>query len=60
MHERTTLKKESQAIEVVAALVQEKPSVLVCMEAEPCQCHRLRLANSVASLTGLEIVNLRA
>lgn len=59
-YEHTTLKKETAAIEKVAGLVQERPSVLVCMEAEPCQCHRLRLANSVASQTGLEIVNLRA
>ena len=59
-YERTTLKKEKDAIGSVAAMIEELPSVLVCMEADPCSCHRLRLANVVADRTGLEVVHLRA
>jgi len=59
-YQRTTLKQEHSAIGRVAELVAELPSVLVCMEADPCFCHRSRLASVVADRTGLEIVNLRA
>ena len=59
-YQRTTLKEEQAAISRVVELVAELPSVLVCMEADPCFCHRLRLASVVADRTGLEIVNLRA
>lgn len=58
-YQRTTLKKEQAAIGSVVAMVEELPSVLVCMEADPCFCHRLRLANVVAQRSGLEVVNLR-
>lgn len=59
-YQRTTLQKEQAAIGAVVAMVKELPSVLVCMEADPCFCHRLRLANVVAQRSGLEVVNLRA
>ncbi len=55
---RTTLTMQTAAIAAVAKLVQEKPSVLVCMEAKPCECHRSHLAKPVAALTGLPIVHL--
>ena len=45
-------------VEKVATLMQSKPSVLVCMEADPSRCHRLRLAHHVSRHTGLPIVNL--
>ncbi len=57
-YERTTLATQTAVIESVAALVKEKASVLVCMEAKPCECHRSHLAKPVAALTGLPIKHL--
>jgi len=57
-YERTTLATQIESIATVASLVKEKASVLVCMEAKACDCHRSRLAKSVAALTGLPIVDL--
>ena len=54
----TTLGRELDAISRVAGFVQELPSVLVCMEAQPCCCHRSHLATQVAARTGLEIRHL--
>lgn len=59
-YEQTTLRDAHVAIESVVKLIEETPSVLVCMEADPCFCHRLRLADAVARRSGLEVVNLRA
>lgn len=58
-YERTTLQSESAAINQTARLVSETASVLVCMESEPCSCHRSRLAKRVASLTSLPVVHLK-
>jgi uncharacterized protein (DUF488 family) len=55
-----TLKREGEAIRLVSKLVEGKPSVLVCMEANPCQCHRSHLAAAVAEETALPIKHLRA
>ncbi len=55
-----TLKREIDAIKRVSKLVEEKPSVLVCMEANPCQCHRSHLAAAVADESTLAIKHLRA
>ncbi len=59
-YRRSTLKTETEAIEAVTKLVQDKPSVLVCMEACPDQCHRKHLAKVVAEQTGLEIWHIEA
>ncbi|MCA9010825.1 MAG: DUF488 domain-containing protein, partial [Planctomycetaceae bacterium] len=59
-YRRSTLKTETEAIDTVAKLVQDKPSVLVCMEACPDQCHRKHLAKVVAEQTGLEIWHIEA
>lgn len=58
-YERRTLTKQKDAVAAVGELVVEKPSVLVCMEAEPCCCHRSHLAEKVAALTELPVVHLR-
>jgi uncharacterized protein (DUF488 family) len=58
-YEAATLQTESAAVQDVATLVDERPSVLVCMESEPSCCHRSRLANPVSTLTGLPIIHLR-
>jgi len=55
-----TLKGESSAVKRVSKLVEEKPSVLVCMEANPCQCHRSHLAAAVSVESTLPIKHLRA
>lgn len=57
-YERNTLTSENVAVERVARLIVESPSVLVCMEADPCFCHRSRLASEVAERTGLPVVHL--
>lgn len=55
---RTTLAREDEAIDAVASLIEDAPSVLVCMEACPAECHRSHLAEPVASRTGLPIRHL--
>ena len=57
-YEETTLATEETAIETVSALVRRRPSVLVCMESNPLNCHRSRLANRVSQATGLPIIHL--
>jgi uncharacterized protein (DUF488 family) len=54
----TTLSRERDSIARVAAFVREAPSVLVCMECQPCCCHRSHLAKQVAEMTGLKINHL--
>ncbi len=54
---QTTLSEESDAIATVTDLMEEKPSVLMCIEADPQMCHRTLVARAVASLSGLEIRN---
>ncbi len=57
-YEATTLRQETGAVEQVANLLQEKASVLVCMEADPRFCHRSRIANKIAEKTGLPLQHL--
>lgn len=57
-YERTTLREESESIDLVKSLVTERPSVLVCMEADHKSCHRSRLANEVSARSGLPIKHL--
>ena len=46
------------AVGEVSKLVQAKPSVLVCMEANPQMCHRSRLATAICGKTHLPIRHL--
>ncbi len=55
---QTTLVTQTAAIMSVVHLVKERASVLVCMEAKPCECHRSTLAGPVAALSGLPTVHL--
>ena len=57
-YQREQMPSQIRKVEEVARWIAEKPSVLVCMEAEPCQCHRSRLAESVRDLTGLPVIHL--
>lgn len=60
-HEYTDniLPRRQPAVETVCRLIEDKPSVLLCMEADPAQCHRTRLAAAVSSRTGLPVRDLR-
>jgi len=57
-YEESTLSSNNEALQLVATLMQEKPSVLVCMEAEAICCHRSRVAEHIAKRTSLPIKNL--
>jgi uncharacterized protein YwgA len=57
-YERQILPAKIDEVENVAQLMKVAPSVLVCMEKEPMDCHRSRLAKRVASVAGLEVVHL--
>jgi uncharacterized protein (DUF488 family) len=57
-YEKTTLVDESSLVARVAELICQKPSVLVCMEAQPCQCHRSRLAEAAAKICRLPVHHL--
>lgn len=57
-YETATLVDQRLIVERTASMVAERPSVLVCMEADPCFCHRSRLARDVAHLTSLPVVHL--
>jgi uncharacterized protein (DUF488 family) len=51
-------KSKKAAVGQAVEMVKTKPSALMCKEADPACCHRTRLANHVAALTGLPIVEL--
>ncbi len=48
------------AVAQAIALVKSKPSALMCMEADPACCHRTRLAEHIAALTNLPVVELNS
>lgn len=52
------LPRREEAIERARSLVEEMPSVLVCMEAAPCECHRTHLGEELARRTGLPLKDL--
>ena len=53
-----TLAAELDSIDEVTKLITEKPSVLVCMEADPVYCHRSCLAKYIADKTFLPVKHL--
>jgi uncharacterized protein (DUF488 family) len=57
-YERALLPAKKEFVSRVADWIAKKPSVLVCMEADPGFCHRSRLAGAVARITGLPVVHL--
>jgi uncharacterized protein (DUF488 family) len=59
-YEGEVLPRKASYVEVVGRLVRERPSALLCMEADPVCCHRTRLARQVATLTGLPLKELRS
>ena len=59
-YEARVLPRQQASIKEVARLMQERASVLVCMEADPADCHRSRLADALATLTALSRHDLGA
>lgn len=57
-YECSMLPQHGAAVEELGGLMGQKPSVLVCVEADIECCHRSRLAKAVADSTGLEVVHL--
>ena len=57
-YERERLPKQESAVASLVASMRDKPSALVCMEAAPCECHRSRLAERLATLTGMPVVHI--
>ena len=58
-YERELLPKAPNAVQAIARLIAEKPTTLMCMEADPHMCHRTRLANSISAITHLPIRHIR-
>ncbi|WP_206613184.1 DUF488 domain-containing protein [Pseudodesulfovibrio sp. S3] len=57
-YEKTTLKETSEYQQLVIEQIIQQPSVLVCFEHKPTDCHRGRLANHLAKLTKLSVTHL--
>jgi uncharacterized protein (DUF488 family) len=57
-YEEVVLGRETAAVDKVAAMMTEKPTVLMCMEADAAQCHRSRLAAAVARKIDLLVRDL--
>lgn len=57
-YEEAMLPEHSAEVEDVGRLMRRQPSVLVCVERDVRCCHRSRLAEAVADVTGLEVIHL--
>jgi len=53
------LPEHADSVSRVAGLVQEKPSALLCMEADPALCHRTHLAKAIGERTDLSVRDIR-
>lgn len=59
LYEEVLLKKVPDQIGRAAELCREKPTVLLCFEADAAYCHRSRLAHQISRLYGFQIIHLR-
>lgn len=57
-YESIILPQSADARTEAVRLSMERPSALVCFEADSQFCHRARLANAISRDTGMEVVNL--
>lgn len=57
-YQREMLPRQAVTVQKAAKILSARPSVLVCMEANPEFCHRTHLATVLAKLTGLPIKHL--
>jgi uncharacterized protein (DUF488 family) len=58
-YKNNILSTENKIVEEVTKLIETKPSVLVCMEADFRMCHRMPLGKIIAEKTELPIIDLR-
>lgn len=58
-YNNTVLMTEKASIRKVTNIVLEKPSVLVCMEADRNYCHRKLLSQKISDASSLPIIELR-
>ena len=58
-YEMEILPRRTTDIEIVANLIAEKPSALMCMEADHRRCHRSRLAMEISRRVSLPVKELR-
>jgi uncharacterized protein (DUF488 family) len=59
-YEADTLSMQTEAIARTCRLVDQVPSVLVCMEGDPAYCHRRVLAEKISLKVGLPVRHLLA
>jgi uncharacterized protein (DUF488 family) len=57
-YEAEVLPGQRDALEILAAMIRERPSALMCKEANPLCCHRTTLANQLARDLGLPVIDL--
>ena len=57
-YRKEVLDVQQDVVKGISGWVASRPSVLVCMEANPCFCHRSHLAEQIANHTKLTIVHL--
>lgn len=57
-YEQQTLVHRKQEVKKVGKYMQNKPSVLVCVEKDVDCCHRSKLSLAIAKETGMEVIHL--
>mgnify|MGYP001809842497 CR=1 FL=1 len=59
-YDASILPYQEDAVARVCEMMQGKPSVLICMEADPRYCHRTRIAKAVSAKISLSISDIGA
>lgn len=57
-YEAEILPVQAEALDRIAEMMAEKPSAVVCMEADPNRCHRTRVAKAVSEGAALAVRHL--
>jgi uncharacterized protein (DUF488 family) len=57
-YDQSVLPQQTSEIRRVGEMLKRGPGALLCFEADPCECHRGRLAKVLAEQTGLLEVHL--
>ncbi|MBC7334579.1 MAG: DUF488 domain-containing protein, partial [Actinobacteria bacterium] len=52
-----SLQNKKGAVQKAIEKITSEPTVLMCLEENPTDCHRLRLAQELQKLTGLPIID---
>ncbi len=58
-YECTTLDEQASSVRKLSAWMAETATAAMCMERDPCDCHRGRLAKRIHELSSLPIIHLR-